>query len=855
MPPASASCTFVLRMLSKIFVLPVSTCPMIHMIGQRSRSFERLFFSTSNRSRRAALAAAIRIRNSWSSSESLSSSVELYSLDDISLEYSLSSDKSESKEAFELPLDSSPESISRSKLIWRDVGRPIELIAWDLGSNFSSIGALETICAFCVTAPPIFSCLPSGSSWLCSWAVWSPSSWTSWFIWTLLDILTKSSKLSTASQSSSASSDSSAIKKFSNPAVFVACSGADVVTVSAAWRAASASKRLFSAKAFFFFLSSLIDLFIGTWSVTPDALDLARSCARMTSSRFCSSFCLAESNFPSALSCSFFKRSFSFLAAFFASSSAFFWASASSSAFILASSSAAAAASAAAASSRRRKFSCILRTAAETFGPLLRSAVLFSFFSFSFALFLSFFNLFFSASVSWSPRDCFTSSSSSCFSHMPTSLPDVESSRVFWVGTRSELPSRVSVFEEFKTASASLSFFSRRFLAAFDSPRPSSRLLSIPSSANSASRSSSSLLFAKVQISGGFFFFWSPSIVGRGTMPSCAASGSVGSGSASFFFWPKVVSPVAGPDRRELLSFLSFLSLSFFFVFAAGSAIDISGGGSLGAGLPTTDFLGHSTTPTAFSIHPISAADMIKPSDMTPLNDLLVSTSPVEGTLTPTRQKMTFNPVLTFGAPDTTRAGRSPPQSMLHTISLSTIGCRLQSMISAIKRWEAPVSSSVPVRIARSTFFFFFFFMRSTGSSSALEISHFSFSCGPGSDAGFASGTVSACVPLSSSSETSTRAANFVPSPLLSRKIENVEVDVSTSTSLSELTSLSSSSVAAPMRAAKPTVPRLACSGLVFLPSVSRSLRSGSSSLDLSSGLQIPFAIAARVRTSSSSDP
>ena len=63
-PPASASCTFVLRILSRIFVLPVSTCPMMHMIGQRSRSFERLFFSTSNRNRRAVLAVAIRVCNS-----------------------------------------------------------------------------------------------------------------------------------------------------------------------------------------------------------------------------------------------------------------------------------------------------------------------------------------------------------------------------------------------------------------------------------------------------------------------------------------------------------------------------------------------------------------------------------------------------------------------------------------------------------------------------------------------------------------------------------------------------------------------------------------------------------------------
>ena len=39
-----------------------------------------------------------------------------------------------------------------------------------------------------------------------------------------------------------------------------------------------------------------------------------------------------------------------------------------------------------------------------------------------------------------------------------------------------------------------------------------------------------------------------------------------------------------------------------------------TGGGSGGAGSPVGAFLGHSMMPTALSIHPISAADRIMPS-------------------------------------------------------------------------------------------------------------------------------------------------------------------------------------------------------------------------------------------------
>lgn len=41
MPPASPSCTCVRRILSRILVLPVSTCPKTHTTGERRRSAER----------------------------------------------------------------------------------------------------------------------------------------------------------------------------------------------------------------------------------------------------------------------------------------------------------------------------------------------------------------------------------------------------------------------------------------------------------------------------------------------------------------------------------------------------------------------------------------------------------------------------------------------------------------------------------------------------------------------------------------------------------------------------------------------------------------------------------------------
>jgi hypothetical protein len=51
--------------------------------------------------------------------------------------------------------------------------------------------------------------------------------------------------------------------------------------------------------------------------------------------------------------------------------------------------------------------------------------------------------------------------------------------------------------------------------------------------------------------------------------------------------------------------------------------------------------LGHSMMPTALGIQPISAADRIMPSDITPRSGVLNSFSPVLGIFTPTRAKIT----------------------------------------------------------------------------------------------------------------------------------------------------------------------------------------------------------------------
>mmetsp|Transcript_10640 Transcript_10640/g.26858 ORF Transcript_10640/g.26858 Transcript_10640/m.26858 type:complete len:207 (-) Transcript_10640:124-744(-) len=84
MPPASPACTFVRRILSRSLVLPVSTCPMMHTMGERrsvgERSFIdfsmrmiRAFFAFSSRASRSASLSALRF-SSGSSSESDSES-------------------------------------------------------------------------------------------------------------------------------------------------------------------------------------------------------------------------------------------------------------------------------------------------------------------------------------------------------------------------------------------------------------------------------------------------------------------------------------------------------------------------------------------------------------------------------------------------------------------------------------------------------------------------------------------------------------------------------------------------------------------------------------------------------------
>mmetsp|Transcript_5125 Transcript_5125/g.16940 ORF Transcript_5125/g.16940 Transcript_5125/m.16940 type:complete len:379 (-) Transcript_5125:624-1760(-) len=75
MPPASPSCTLVLRMLSSNLVLPVSTWPMMQQMGDRSRLGVRAAIAAWMRASRSARAAALPASTWSSSSDSDSDSV------------------------------------------------------------------------------------------------------------------------------------------------------------------------------------------------------------------------------------------------------------------------------------------------------------------------------------------------------------------------------------------------------------------------------------------------------------------------------------------------------------------------------------------------------------------------------------------------------------------------------------------------------------------------------------------------------------------------------------------------------------------------------------------------------------
>mmetsp|Transcript_14898 Transcript_14898/g.38041 ORF Transcript_14898/g.38041 Transcript_14898/m.38041 type:complete len:219 (-) Transcript_14898:2597-3253(-) len=92
MPPASASCTLVRRILSRILVLPVSTCPRMAMMGARRLSRERAAMAVLILSRRRLMTSArrnamsLRCRARVSSSEASESSESLSESDSDSSE-------------------------------------------------------------------------------------------------------------------------------------------------------------------------------------------------------------------------------------------------------------------------------------------------------------------------------------------------------------------------------------------------------------------------------------------------------------------------------------------------------------------------------------------------------------------------------------------------------------------------------------------------------------------------------------------------------------------------------------------------------------------------------------------------
>mmetsp|Transcript_48765 Transcript_48765/g.120933 ORF Transcript_48765/g.120933 Transcript_48765/m.120933 type:complete len:279 (+) Transcript_48765:1803-2639(+) len=79
MPPASPSCTWVRRMLSSSFVFPVSTCPIMHTIVERSRSGVIVARAAAARCSRSARAFALSVAISSSSPSSSSEESESFS--------------------------------------------------------------------------------------------------------------------------------------------------------------------------------------------------------------------------------------------------------------------------------------------------------------------------------------------------------------------------------------------------------------------------------------------------------------------------------------------------------------------------------------------------------------------------------------------------------------------------------------------------------------------------------------------------------------------------------------------------------------------------------------------------------
>mmetsp|Transcript_8920 Transcript_8920/g.33264 ORF Transcript_8920/g.33264 Transcript_8920/m.33264 type:complete len:791 (-) Transcript_8920:336-2708(-) len=694
MPPASPSWTFVRRMLSKIFVFPVSTCPKMQIIGHRSLSFERVSFFSSNRPNRSFFASRIRVWKRRSCSSSLSYSDELYSLE------SESSD-SESESESESEPDSEPESsLAESSFVLTGpfaAAACFALAAADTAAFAAATSVFfpartASAAAFSSLAA-CFACSASASTAAVSFA--AASAFAAAASATALGIFTKSSRLSTASQSSSTSPDESSPSPFS--AAAAAASASAFKDAASAKTRSSSCAFLRSNISFFFLRSSMSTRFCGaasSSSIAPPAESVrCISCSRIASILALSAFCFVVNSLPSALSLSFFAFSFNRFASRFASSSASTAAAAASSAFSAANRAFSSLAATKHASSRRRSSSCILSTAPLGLGALdfpeaaPPSSPLASF---SFFFFFSFFSLFFCASLSFSPRACVASSSSSCCSHTFSSpSPDAGPPGAPLATASVSAPSPPS------PNAASRSFFSRRFFAALDSPTGVALAsASIPSSANSASRSSSPPVSSSFPPEPFFFFFFCfGSFSGSGSsfgvselgVGSAGVGFGVGAGSSNattfffFFFAPSRTAASisatfigaeeseigAGLSGRSSLSFLSFLSflesLDDLFFFAAGSAMAKSGGGSIGAGSPIGARFGHSIIPTALAIHPISAALKSMPSDITPRKGVFTNFSPVLGMIAPTVAKITFKPALTFGAPHTTRAVSGPP--------------------------------------------------------------------------------------------------------------------------------------------------------------------------------------------------
>mmetsp|Transcript_24788 Transcript_24788/g.81078 ORF Transcript_24788/g.81078 Transcript_24788/m.81078 type:complete len:320 (+) Transcript_24788:2947-3906(+) len=165
MPPASPSCTLVRRMLSKIFVLPVSTWPRMQITGDRRRFSSLFFCASAKRARRASRALEMRSRSARSfSSSSESLSLSLSESLSLSLSESLPEPLSEPEDDPDPDPESDPDSSSSSASSSASSSSPVFSSTLTAAAIFSSSAVFFTLLASTSTSCASQSSSPSSSA-------------------------------------------------------------------------------------------------------------------------------------------------------------------------------------------------------------------------------------------------------------------------------------------------------------------------------------------------------------------------------------------------------------------------------------------------------------------------------------------------------------------------------------------------------------------------------------------------------------------------------------------------------------------------------------------------------------------